>query len=272
MSEKRETINKILVVDNNPVVTQFMVNRLEKEGYDVRSAETGLSALNILQSFIPDVIFIDLVMPNISGEKLCRIIRDTPELKNVFIVIISGVAKEQEIDFVDLGANACIAKGPFNRFAENIFYVLDQFQKKNENEISNQVIGIDDIYERETAKELLSSRKHFEIILSNISDGIFELSQKAKVVYANAAAIAFMDLHETKLLGSNFIELFHRKADRKKIEDLLDKIGDDPLAITADTPLLHGGKQFALQISPVIYKGNHSFIVIMRDITDHKTD
>ena len=270
ISERSESMKMILVVDNNPVVTKFMTNRLEKKGYHVLSAENGLSALNILETFIPDVIFIDLVMPNISGEKLCRIIRNTPQLKSVFIVIISGVAKDHKIDFIDLGANACIAKGPFNKFAENIFYVLDQLQTEGSCDVLNKVIGLDDIYEREITKELLSSREHFEVILNNNSDGILELTQKATVVYANPAAISFIGLSETKLLSSNFIELFHREADRKRIKDLFERIGDDRKTITEDEPVLYDGREFTIQISPVIDKINDSLIVIMRDITKNK--
>ena len=91
ISERSESMKNILIVDNHPVVTKFMTNRLEKKGYHVLAAKNGLSALNILETFIPDVIFIDLVMPNINGEKLCQIIRNTPKLKSVFIVIISQV-------------------------------------------------------------------------------------------------------------------------------------------------------------------------------------
>jgi CheY-like chemotaxis protein len=56
---------KILVVDNHPVMLRLMVNLLENKGHQVLTAEDGLSALDILKTYIPEVIFIDLVMPNI---------------------------------------------------------------------------------------------------------------------------------------------------------------------------------------------------------------
>lgn len=109
-------MKKILVVDNHPVMLKFMRNLLEKKGHQVLTASDGLSALDILKTNIPDIIFVDLVMPNISGEKLCRIIRSKPELKEVFLVILSAVAVENETNFLDYGADACIAKGPLTKW------------------------------------------------------------------------------------------------------------------------------------------------------------
>ncbi|MBW1614781.1 MAG: response regulator, partial [Deltaproteobacteria bacterium] len=56
---------KILVVDNNPVILKYMTNFLFKNGYQVLTAKDGLSALEILKTYTPDIIFVDLIMPNI---------------------------------------------------------------------------------------------------------------------------------------------------------------------------------------------------------------
>jgi len=100
---------KILVVDNHPVFLKFMSQLLEKEGHQVLTTGDGLSALEILKNDTPDVIFIDLIMPNIGGEKLCQMIRKMPKLKNAYLVILSAIAAEQEVNFTAFGANACIA-------------------------------------------------------------------------------------------------------------------------------------------------------------------
>ena len=98
----------IVVVDNSKVILKYMKKKLSEEGYEVLTAENGLSALDILKTTIPDVMFIDLVMPNIRGEKLCRIIRSMPALKDTYLVILSAIAAEEEIDFLKFGADACI--------------------------------------------------------------------------------------------------------------------------------------------------------------------
>ena len=68
-------MKKILVVDNNPMILEFMKEILEKEGYEVVTVVNSLSALDILERFTPEAIFVDLVMPGIDGEQLSRIIR-----------------------------------------------------------------------------------------------------------------------------------------------------------------------------------------------------
>ncbi|MGZ6236888.1 MAG: response regulator, partial [Syntrophales bacterium] len=74
---------KVLVVDNNPVMLSFMNNLLVSHGYKVSTAEDGLAVMKILETERPDVIITDLIMPNISGEKLCRLIRKMPHMKDV---------------------------------------------------------------------------------------------------------------------------------------------------------------------------------------------
>jgi len=119
-------MKKILVVDNDVMLLEFMSDLLEKEGHHVLTAKDGLTALEKLKAYIPDIMFIDLVMPNIDGEKLCRTIRRIPELNSIYIVIVSAIAAEQEIDVAEIGANACIAKGSFDKMSEHVIYVIDR--------------------------------------------------------------------------------------------------------------------------------------------------
>ena len=79
----------ILVVDNHPVVLKLLVEFLKKQGHEVITAEDGLAALKVLKKIRPDIVFTDLVMPNINGEKLCQIIRSRADLKHTHIIIYS---------------------------------------------------------------------------------------------------------------------------------------------------------------------------------------
>ena len=91
-------MKKILVVDNSEAMRQTICNILQSYGYEPRTAVDGLSALEVLDTFSPDLIFIDWVMPNISGDKLCRIIRQDPEFKDIYLVILSAMVKEQSFE------------------------------------------------------------------------------------------------------------------------------------------------------------------------------
>ncbi|UCH00207.1 MAG: response regulator [Deltaproteobacteria bacterium] len=262
-------MKKILVVDNHPVIVKFLSNLLEREGHQVLTAGDGLSALDVLKTYIPDVIFIDLVIPNISGDKLCRIIRSMPKLNDVYLIILSAIAAEEEVDFAEFGANACIAKGPFNKMGQHVLAALNQSDKGDLNGLSGRVIGLEDVYQRNITKELISSRRHFEVILSNMSEGILELTLEAKIVYANPTAISLIGIPEEKLLASNFTELFSR-TDRERIKSLLEEMGDTPQTISENSPMILNGKQVSLNILPVKDEENESITIILNDVTERK--
>jgi len=260
---------KILVVDNHPMVLRLIANLLEKGGHEVRTAGDGLSALDILKSFVPEIIFVDLVMPNISGEKLCKIIRSTPGLQGVFLVILSAIAAEEELDFAALGADACIAKGSMSNLARHVARVLELASPAGRREKSRNILGLDEVATREITRELLSSRKHFEIILRNMSEGIFEFAENWKIVFVNPAAVALTGISEEKLLGSEFTDVFSGDS-LEAVTALLDSPLDAPRKISDKAPILLNGRLVSLQFLPVFDEAGASTIVIIHDVTNRK--
>jgi len=258
---------KALVVDNHPVVLKFMSNLLEREGYQVITAHDGISTLSILRSFKPDVIFLDLVMPNISGDKLCRIIRRNPALRQVHIVILSAIAAEERVDFVDMGADACIAKGPFNKMGEHVLAVLNNLGQASSAMLKKEIIGLEDIYERQVTKELVASKKHSDVILNNMSEGILELNGNAKIIYANPAAVSLIDIVEEDLLGRDFTDLFQGNF-RLRVENLLDMNEEMPGSTAENYPWELGDKKVLVEVIPVRDAENRLCVVILKDITE----
>ncbi|MBM4349233.1 MAG: response regulator [Deltaproteobacteria bacterium] len=260
---------KILVVDNHPVVLKFMSQLLEKEGHQALTAEDGLSALEILKTFTPDVIFIDLIMPHIGGEKLCQIIRKEPSLKEVYLIILSAIAAEQEIDYASFGANACIAKGSLDKMAKHVLAALEQANQEMGVLHPPKTIGIEDVYARNITSELLSVKKHFEIILNSMAEGILEITPEGKIVYTNPKAISLINQTEDQLLALDFTGLF-LESDRQGIKDHLMEIHLTLQPIAVNGPLMLNGKQVALHLLPVIDESQRSVIVILTDVSEQK--
>ena len=119
-------LTKILVVDDHKLMLKLMGDLLEKEGHEVATAEDGFSALDILTSFIPDIMFVDLVMPRIGGDKLCQIVRKMPDLNDCKLVVVSGAFAEPEFDFTSIDADASIAKGPFEAMRKHVLAVIEE--------------------------------------------------------------------------------------------------------------------------------------------------
>ena len=87
-------LRKVLAVDNDPIMLKFLSRILEKAGLQVVTASDGVTAIDTLETYTPDLFLIDLVIPNIDGRALCRIIRSKKEFKTTPIVIISAIAAE----------------------------------------------------------------------------------------------------------------------------------------------------------------------------------
>ncbi len=259
---------KVLVVDNDQIVLRFMTEILTKEGHEVITAKDGLFAMDILEDYTPDVIFIDLIMPNISGKTLCKIIRRTEKLKETYIVILSAIAAEEEADIVEMDADRCIAKGPLNEMAQNIFAALDQVRLATPKRLFADLAEIKDMRPREITKELLSLKRHLEIIREKMSDGIFEITAEGRIVYANPSALSLVNIPEEKLLASKFVELFTGD-DYQRIGGLLAAMNGKPEKITYESPLNLKGHEVTLNVIPV--GGDMcSEIVILNDVTERK--
>ena len=258
---------KILVVDNHPMILKLMGNLLEKEGHEVRVAEDGLSALDVLKSFTPDIMFVDLIMPNISGDKLCRIIRSKPEYKEIFIVILSAIAAEEKVDFAAFGADACIGKGPFKEIAQHVNALLLEKEQAGAKDLTETVYGSDGMHSHEVTRELLSTKRHFEVILNNMSEGILELTPKGRVIYVNPVAVQLIGMREEKILGALLTDFF-QNASRDNLTSMLQQVGDEPLLADENVMLQLNSKVVSISILPVQDEEGKSQMVIVSDITD----
>jgi signal transduction histidine kinase/DNA-binding response OmpR family regulator len=261
-------MKKILVVDNHLIMLGLMEKLLKKHGHQVQTAKDGLAALDILNTWIPDVIFMDLVMPNIGGDKLCQIIRKIPELENVYIAIVSAVAVEDERDVTDFGANTCIVKGPFNQMVKHILEVLVASDQKEKDFLSGKRLGEENVYYREITRELLSIRDHFEVVLGRLSEGILEITHDARVVFANEAALEIIQKPEESVLAKNFVDFFE-VPDHRCIRSLLDRKLGVPKKNREENTVKLGAKDITLDFVPLKDRDDKG-IVILSDVTDRK--
>ena len=264
-------MKKILVVDNHPLMLKYMRDLLEKKGHEVLTAQDGLSALDILNNFIPDIMFIDLIMPNIDGKKLCRIVRRMPALKHSYIVVLSAIAAEEAeetANFAEIEADAYIAKCPFDKMSKHILAILNRTDQKTSTKHPGEVIGLEDIHSRQITRELLSAKRHSDVIMENIDEGIMEITSDARIVYVNSVAVSLSGISEEKLLASNFVDIFH-ETQRPELKALLESKETSLQVFTKDSPALLNGKHFELRISPLNEK-EYKFIVILKDVTEEK--
>ena len=103
--------HRILIVDDEDDIREFIGYNLRHEGYDVYTAENGAEALEIIGSVRPHLVLLDMMMPIMDGRQTCEKIRQIPELKDTMIVFLSAVQEEQcQLDSYQAGADDYITK------------------------------------------------------------------------------------------------------------------------------------------------------------------
>jgi len=91
----------IVVVDDEPDVVTFVQAVLEDNGYMVHTASSAKEALRIIRRDIPDLICLDVLMPEESGLSLYQRVRTDPDLKRIPVVILSGLSRSRDLGYVD---------------------------------------------------------------------------------------------------------------------------------------------------------------------------
>jgi len=257
---------KILLVDNHPMILKLLANFLEKEGHEVMTASDGLAALSVLEVYTPDIVFVDLVMPNIGGDKLCRIIRSIPRFADLFIVILSAIAAEDAVDYKKFGANACIAKGSIKSTQKHVLDVIHHLADKSPDSLA-PVANLEDIHYRTITRELLSSKNHFEAIINNMSEAVFELTPDGAIIFVNLAALTLCGLAEEKVLAANLVSLF-AEDERERISSLLAHPERLPQLVEDIPPTLLNGKHVALHFLELRQNDQPNIILIARDMSE----
>jgi PAS domain S-box-containing protein len=262
-------VDQILIVDNDPVFLALLAKFLKKDGFHVLTAKDGVSALKILKAVTPDVILLDLVMPNVSGDRLCRMIREMDTaVKDVYIILVTALASEGvTVDYLGMGANDCIAKASFNQTYKKINEALSCFEKKAHRKKQDRIDRPAEILPRNIIGELVSINRNQEAFMSNISEGRLELTEGGSVIFANPAAISIFGQPEIDLISVKFVDLFP-KQEQAGISKLL--------SVKKRRRPADCNMSFRLPSSrEVVVKALHiahekKYIVILRDVTEQK--
>ena len=104
-------MQKILIVDDDPAMVEFLKSILSAEGYEAAEALDGVNAILQVKSFQPDLVLLDVNMPEINGNQVCRMLRERSRMEPLAIVMLS--ANDMELDKLNgqaAGANDYLTK------------------------------------------------------------------------------------------------------------------------------------------------------------------
>ena len=107
-------MSKVLIVEDSATSRQMIAEILQKSGFTIDLASNGVEALKVMESGLPDLVVLDIIMPQMNGYEFCRKIKGDDKTKNIPVIMCS--TKNQEFDRIwgmKNGADAYIAK-PFH--------------------------------------------------------------------------------------------------------------------------------------------------------------
>lgn len=105
---------KVLIADDEPNIVTSLEYLMTRSGYEVMAARNGDEALALVESFAPDLVLLDVMMPRRSGYEVCQKMRERPEWRHIRIVMVSAKGREAEVSKgLSLGADAYVTK-PFS--------------------------------------------------------------------------------------------------------------------------------------------------------------
>jgi two-component system, OmpR family, alkaline phosphatase synthesis response regulator PhoP len=134
--------HKVLVVDDEEPILELLKYNLEKNGYEVKTAQDGAKAVDIAKKFIPDLVLLDIMMPKMDGVETCRQLRDLPELQKTFVVFLTARSEEySEVAAFDIGADDYITKPIKPRALMSRISALFRRESKKSSPSNNITIG-----------------------------------------------------------------------------------------------------------------------------------
>jgi DNA-binding response OmpR family regulator len=105
---------KILIVDDEPNILMSLDFLFRKKGFDVFIARNGSEAIQILDSEIPDLVLLDIMMPDVDGYEVCAYIKETGTLEATKVIFLSAKSKKTDIEKgIAMGADLYLTK-PFS--------------------------------------------------------------------------------------------------------------------------------------------------------------
>ena len=199
----------ILLVDDEPDILEIVGYNLKEEGYEVVTASNGLEAIEVAKSKKPQLIILDVMMPEMDGIEACEKLRKLPELENTVITFLTARGEDySQVAGFDAGADDYITKPVRPKvLVSKVGALLRRFEKET---TSNDVLKIGDLHiNREEykvihkGKELVLPRKEFELLSLLVSKPgkVFKREDILQKVWGNEVVVGgrTIDVHIRKL-------------------------------------------------------------------------
>lgn len=214
--EKRDI--KILLADDEADVLDFMKYNLERDGFEVYTANNGIEAIESAKKHQPHIIILDLMMPKLDGILTCRELRNLPQFKNTLITFLTARDEDySQIAGFESGADDYITKPIKPRvFISRIHALLRRLENKEHNKnisVGEIEINTEQYSVLKKGEEISLARKEFELLHLLISKPgkVFKREEILRKVWGTEIIVGdrTIDVHIRKLrekIGDNYFK------------------------------------------------------------------
>lgn len=199
----------ILVVDDDPDILEILSYNLNAEGYKVVTAENGLEAVKKAKKKKPQLVILDVMMPEMDGIEACEQIRETKGLENTIITFLTARGEDySQVAGFDAGADDYITKPVKPKvLMSKVKALLRRFKsgssEKNIVEIGDIIINRDEYKISSQGTEMTLPRKEFELLslLTSEPNKVFKRDDILNTVWGNEVVVGgrTIDVHIRKL-------------------------------------------------------------------------
>lgn len=188
----------VIIVDDEPDIIELVTLHLNKSGYRVRSFENGSSALDYIQQNPPDLIILDLMLPDYDGLELCKMLKKDDKYSSIPVIMLT--ARNEEMDKVlglEIGADDYVTK-PFSP-RELIARIKAVLRRENKFVKSN-LLNIGDILEIDLQKyEVFVNKEKVDLTTTEFKI-LRILAEKRGWVYSRESILDFLGVQEKGVL------------------------------------------------------------------------
>ena len=200
---------KILVVDDDPDIVEILKYNLKNSGYSVKSAGNGVEAIKKAKKFIPDIILMDVMMPEMSGIEACEEIKNINQLSQAIIIFLSARSEDYtQISAYDAGADDYISKPVkpkilLKKISNIAKKINSEKNAPNIIDLGSIKINKEEYVVIKDKKEILLPRKEFELLflLATKPEKVFTREEIMNKVWGTQVVVGdrTIDVHVRKL-------------------------------------------------------------------------
>ncbi len=248
---------RILVVDDDPEIRRVFTRILNDAGYDVLQASKGREGLQLAREMRPDLALLDVLLPDLNGMEVCKQIKTDPDLRDVFVVLISGGAMNvtHKVEGLESGADDYMVK-PF--YPDELLARIRTIMRL-----------------KDLMAALRASEEHHRRLVNILPDAVCLIHPEGRLLAVNSQAVTMLGYASPEeLIGKSAFDIAPAEEHERIKADIAATLQTGIIRNTGYTLLKKNGVPLQVELSATVsLDGNNQpagLVIVGHDVTKRK--